>query len=274
VRSGYSGRTATAPGEKTVQKPKLIVAGAILAVAVAAGVWALVATGDEPDAGRAPTSAAPTDPAGVLTAAAAKVDRQTYKLTLGTGGAPGGDGTVVLWDPTAKRGLETTSLKVPTGEVKIERLTTGPDVYVRISAPDRRVPVWDGRTWWHVGAPGSPPAQQGLDNTKLAGTLSTATAVRQTGERAYAGTLDLRESGAVLGNGIGGRLGDRAGAVPFTAAVDEQGRLVRYRIELAREQSETAQLELTYSDFGLSVSADPPAANLVGEDPPANIPGA
>ncbi|MEU4470242.1 hypothetical protein [Micromonospora sp. NPDC023888] len=257
-----------------MQKPKLIVAGAVLAVAVAAGVWALAATGDEPDAGRPAASATSTDPAGVLTAAAAQVDKQTYKLTLGTGGTAGGDATVVLWDPTAKRGLETTSLKVPTGEVKIERLTTGPDVYVRISAPDRRVPVWDGKTWWHVGAPGSPPAQQGLDNTKLAGTLSAATSVRQTGVRAYAGTLDLRESGAVLGNGVGGVLGDRAGAVPFTATLDEQGRLVRYRIELASEQSETAQLDLTYSDFGLSVSAEPPAADLVGEDPPANIPGA
>ncbi|MGC4809078.1 hypothetical protein ACLQ29_00925 [Micromonospora sp. DT228] len=253
-----------------MQKPKLIAAGAVLAVAVAAGVWALVATGDEPDAGPPAASAGPTDPAGVLTAAAAKVDQRTYKLTLSTGGTAGGDGTVVLWDPTTKRGLETTSLKVPSGEVKIERLTTGPDVYVRISAPDRRVPVWDSKTWWHVGAPGSPPAQQGLDNTKLAGTLSTATAVRQTGEREYAGTLDLRESSAVLGTGVG----DRAGAVPFTAAVDEQGRLVRYRIELAREQSETAQLELTYSDFGLAVSAERPAADLVGEDPPANIPGA
>ncbi|WP_433129854.1 hypothetical protein ACQPWW_05795 [Micromonospora sp. CA-240977] len=257
-----------------MQKPKLIVAGAILAVAVAAGAWALVATGDEPDAGRPAASAGPTDPAGVLTAAAARVDTQTYKLTVSSGGTAGGDGTVVLWDPTAKRGLETTSLKVPTGEVKIERLTTGPDVYVRISAPDRRVPVWDGKTWWHVGAPGSPPAQQGLDNTKLAGTLGAATAVRQTGALAYAGTLDLRESGAVLGDGVGGVLGERAGAVPFTAAVDEQGRLVHYRIELASEQSETAQLDLTYSDFGLSVSAEPPAADLVREDPPANIPGA
>lgn len=50
--------------------------------------------------------------------------------------------------------------------------------------------------------------------------------------------------------------------------------MVRYRIELASEQSQTAQLDLTYSDFGLAVSADPPAADLVGEDPPANIPGA
>ncbi|MCZ7376698.1 hypothetical protein [Micromonospora sp. WMMC250] len=257
-----------------MQKPKLIAAGVILAVAVAAGVWALLATGDEPDAGRPVASAAPTDPVGVLRTAAGKVDQQTYKLTLSSGGAEGGDGTVVLWDPKAKRGLETTSLKVPTGEVKIERLTTGPDVYVRVSAPDRRVPVWDGKTWWHVGAPGAPPANKGLDNTRLAGTLSTATAARQTATREYAGTLDLRESSAVLGEGVGNVLGDRAGAVPFTAAVDEQGRLVRYRIELASKESQTAQLDLTYSDFGLAVSADPPAADLVGEDPPANIPGA
>ncbi|SCE67976.1 hypothetical protein [Micromonospora chokoriensis] len=257
-----------------MQKPKLIAAGAVLAVAVAAGVSACGATGDEPDAGRPVASAGPTDPVGVLKAAAGKVDQQTYKLTLSSGGTAGADGTVVLWDPGAKRGLETTSLKVPTGEVKIERLTTGPDVYVRVTAPDRRVPVWDGKTWWHISAPGSPPAKQGLDNTRLAGTLSTASGVRQTAAREYAGTLDLRQSSAVLGEGIGKVLGDRAAAVPFTAAVDEQGRLVRYRIELASKESQTAQLDLTYSDFGLAVSADPPAADLVGEDPPANIPGA
>ncbi|WP_406077266.1 hypothetical protein [Micromonospora sp. NBC_00858] len=261
-----------------MKKPKLVAAGAILAVAVAAGAWALVATGDEPDAGRPAADASPapaaTDPVSVLVAAAGKVDQQTYKLTVSTGGASGGDGTVLLWDPKARRGLETTSLKVPTGEVKIERLTTGPDVYVRVTAPDRRIPVWDGSTWWHVGAPGAPAGKQGLDNTRLAGTLTAPAQVRQTGVREYAGTLDLRESGEVLGSGVGTVLGERAGAVPFTATVDEQGRLVRYRIELASEQSQTAQLDLTYSDFGLSVAADPPAADLVGEDPPANIPGA
>ncbi|MFI6233520.1 hypothetical protein ACIBD9_08170 [Micromonospora sp. NPDC050784] len=257
-----------------MQKPKLIAAVAVLVVAVGAGAWALVAAGDdESDAGRPAASANAADPVGVLKAAATKADEQPYKLTVGTGGADG-DATVLLWDPTARRGLETTSLKVPAGVVKIERLTTGPDVYVRVTAPDRRVPVWDGKTWWHVGAPGTPAAKQGLDNTRLASTLGAPAGVRQTAEREYAGTLDLRQSGAVLGSGVGSVLGDRAGAVPFTAAVDEQGRLVRYRIELASEQSQTAQLDLTYSDFGLPVSADPPAADLVGEDPPANIPGA
>nr|WP_146218426.1 hypothetical protein [Micromonospora acroterricola] len=261
-----------------MNKPKLVAAGAVLVVAIAAGAWALSAAGDEPDAGRPAASASPdpvaTDPASVLVAAAGKVDQQTYKLTVGTGGSTGGDSTVLLWDPKARRGLETTSLKVPNGEVKIERLTTGPDVYVRVSAPDRRVPVWDGRTWWHVGAPDAPGAQPGLDNTRLAGTLTAPARIRQTGVREYAGTLDLRASGAVLGSGVGSVLGDRAGAVPFTATVDEQGRLVRYQIQLASEQSKTAQLDLTYSDFGLAVAAEPPAADLVGEDPPANIPGA
>ncbi|MET7877834.1 hypothetical protein ABZS52_12975 [Micromonospora profundi] len=271
-----------------MKKPKLVAAGVVLAVAVAAGVWALIAVGDEPNSSRpsagasaAPTSPstgaspapAPTDPVGVLAAAAAKVDEQPYKLTLGTGGAGDGDATVLVWDPKARRGLETTSLKVPNGEVKIERLTTGQDVYVRVSAPDRRIPVWDGKTWWHVGAPGSPATNKGLDNTRLASTLTGPAKARQTGIREYAGTLDLRDSAAVLGSAVGGVLGDRAAAVPFTATVDEQGRLVRYRIELATAQSKTAQLDLTYSDFGLPVVADPPAADLVGEDPPANIPG-
>ncbi|GAB3944956.1 hypothetical protein GCM10027614_35960 [Micromonospora vulcania] len=197
-----------------MKKPKLIAAGAVLAVAVAAGVWALVAVGDEPDAGRpaADSSPAPvaTDPVSVLVAAAAKVDAQPYKLTVAAGGTGGGDGTVLVWDPKARRGLETTSLKVPNGEVKIERLTTGSDVYVRVTAPDRRITVWDGRTWWHVGKPGKPAGKQGLDNTRLAGTLAAPAGVRQTGVREYAGTLDLRESGALLGSGVDQVLGDRA----------------------------------------------------------------
>ncbi|MCF0093130.1 hypothetical protein [Micromonospora sp. MH99] len=266
-----------------MKKPKLVAVGAVLVVAVAAGVWAVVAAGDEPEAGRpsagastAPTGAAPapTDPAGVLVAAAAKVDEQAYRLTVGSGATAEGDTTVLTWDPKARRGTETTSLKVRNGEVRIERLTTGADVYVRVSAPDRRVPVWDGKTWWHVGRPGRPVTNKGLDNTRLASTLTAPSVVRQTGAREYAGTLDLRDSAPVLGGGIGGVLGDRAAKVPFTASIDEQGRLVRYRIELATEQEKTAQLDLTYSDFGLPVAADPPAADLVGEDPPANIPGA
>jgi hypothetical protein len=62
--------------------------------------------------------------------------------------------------------------------------------------------------------------------------------------------------------------------VPFTAAVDEQGRLVHYLIQLASEQGKVAQLVLTYADFGLPVSAEKPAAELIRENPPSNIPGA
>src|SRR6185312_3118398 len=132
----------------TVKKPKLVAVGAVLVVAVAVGEWAVVAAGDEPEAGRpsagastSPTGAAPapTDPAGVLVAAAAKVDEQAYRLTVGSGATAEGDTTVLTWDPKARRGTETTSLKVRNGEVRIERLTTGADVYVRVSAPDRRV---------------------------------------------------------------------------------------------------------------------------------------
>ena len=78
----------------------------------------------------------------------------------------------------------------------------------------------------------------------------------------------------MLGDGLGGVLGERAAAVPFTATVDAQGRLVRYRIELSGEPGKTSALDLTYADFGLPVSAEKPAAGLIGEDPPRNIPGA
>jgi hypothetical protein len=209
----------------------------------------------------------------VLAAAAQRVDQESYRLTLGAGAA--GDGTVLLWDPKGRRGLETTTLVVANGKVVVERLATGTDVYVKVTAPDRRVPVWDGRTWWHLGtAEAAAGKRTGVDNTRLAGTLGAATEVRATGERAYAGTLDLRRSTEVLGSGMSGVLGERAAAVPFTATVDAQGRLVRYRIELSDEPGRASALDLTYADFGLPVPAEKPAAGLIGEDPPANIPGA
>ncbi|MDO3700990.1 hypothetical protein Q3W71_04765 [Micromonospora sp. C28SCA-DRY-2] len=246
-----------------MNRRKLVAAGAVLAVAAVVGGWAAFGR-SEPSTDR---PAAGADPAAVLVDAAAAVDRESYRLTVGSGTA--GDGTVLVWDPRARRGLETTSLKVPAGEVKVERLVTGTDAYVRVSAPDRRVPEWDGRTWWQVPVDGG----RGLDNTRLASTLRAPSGVRQTGDREYAGTLDLRGSADVLGEGVGAVLGDRAGAVPFTAALDERGRLVRYRIELAAEPGRAAALELTYADFGLPVSVEKPAAELVRDDPPANIPG-
>ncbi|WKU04350.1 hypothetical protein [Micromonospora sp. HUAS LYJ1] len=259
-----------------MKHPKLAAAtAALVALVTAAGC-----TSDDggaaptPAAGSSTTGPAPTTPAAVLAAAAQRVDQQPYRLTLGDGGT-GGDVTTLVWDPRGRRGLETTTLAVANGKVVIERLATGTDVYVKVTAPDRRVPVWDGRTWWHLGTAEAAAAKRtGLDNTRLASTLGAATEVRATGERAYAGTLDLRRSTGVLGDGVGGVLGDRAAAVPFTATLDAQGRLVHYRIELSGGAGKVSALDLTYADFGLPVSADKPAAGLIGEDPPRNIPGA
>ncbi|MEU7614619.1 hypothetical protein AB0M91_05450 [Micromonospora rifamycinica] len=258
-----------------MKHPKLAVAtAALVALVTAAGCTSDDGgAGPTPTAGSSTTGPAPTEPAAVLAAAAQRVDQQSYRLTLGAGA--GGDGTTLLWDPRGRRGLETTTLVVANGKVVIERLATGTDVYVKVTAPDRRVPVWDGRTWWHLGtAEAAAGKRTGVDNTRLASTLGTAIGVRATGERAYAGTLDLRRSTEVLGSGMSGVLGERAAAVPFTATVDAQGRLVRYRIELSGEPGKTSALDLTYADFGLPVSADQPAAGLIGEDPPRNIPGA
>ncbi|MFJ6195380.1 hypothetical protein [Micromonospora sp. NPDC092111] len=258
-----------------MKHPKLAAAGVALAALLAVGGCTSDA-GDQPTPaadGTATGPAADAEPAVVLAAAARKVDEQSYRLTVNDGAA--GDGTTLVWDPKGRRGLETTSLAVANGKVTIERLTTGADVYVKVTAPDRRVPVWDGRTWWHIGTAGkaSTAATAGLDMTRVASTLSASGTSRRTGERAYAGTLDLRGRADVLGKGVDGVLGDRAAAVPFTAELDGQGRLVRYRLEVAAEQGRTAALDLTYADFGLPVSAEKPAAELIGEDPPGNIPG-
>ena len=84
------------------------------------------------------------------------------------------------------------------------------------------------------------------------------------GSRSYKGTLDLTKVAGVTG--IDKVTVDSYGAaaqnVPFTAGLDEQGRLSALTIELpAVNGTPTQPLEVLYTDYGIAVTAEaPPAA--------------
>ncbi|MEU6073108.1 hypothetical protein [Micromonospora sp. NPDC047074] len=96
------------------------------------------------------------------------------------------------------------------------------------------------------------------------------TEVRQTGEGAYAGTIDVSkaaEAGSVDPTVITA-LGAQAKSVPFTAKLDPQGRLSELVIQIpAAGQTKAQDIRITYSEYGSATAAQKPPADQVVEAP-------
>ncbi|MEV0156208.1 hypothetical protein AB0H57_21110 [Micromonospora sp. NPDC050686] len=91
--------------------------------------------------------------------------------------------------------------------------------------------------------------------------------VRKTGEGTYEGTLDATKvtDADLLDDEIVKGLGAKASAVPFTAKLDEQGRLTEFVVQVPASESAPEQaLTVTYADYGSATAVEaPPAAQVV-----------
>ena len=97
------------------------------------------------------------------------------------------------------------------------------------------------------------------------------TEVRRTGEGAYAGTIDVSKAAGAgsLDPGLIAALGAQANSVPFTAALDGQGRLTELVLQIPGASGTDAQeIRVTYSDYGNATAANKPPADQVVEAPP------
>ncbi|WP_229399765.1 hypothetical protein [Micromonospora okii] len=96
------------------------------------------------------------------------------------------------------------------------------------------------------------------------------TEVRQTGEGAYAGTIDVSKAAEAgsLNAEIIKALGQQARSLPFTAKLDPQGRLSELVIQIpASGQTKAQDIRMTYSDYGAATAAQKPPADQVVEAP-------
>ncbi|WFE33744.1 hypothetical protein [Micromonospora sp. WMMD975] len=96
------------------------------------------------------------------------------------------------------------------------------------------------------------------------------TEVRQTGDGAYAGTVDVSKAAEAgsLDPAMITALGAQAQSVPFTAKVDPQGRLSELVLQIpAAGQSAAQDLKITYTDYGNAAAAQKPPADQVVEAP-------
>jgi hypothetical protein len=102
--------------------------------------------------------------------------------------------------------------------------------------------------------------------------LMASLVVRSTDGRSFSGTVDLtKATGDDTPNAdLLQKAGDKAKSVPFTATLDDQGRMTHLKIDGSAIDPNLV-VEATYSDFGKAADVTPPDSSQVVEAPDAVI---
>jgi hypothetical protein len=202
----------------------------------------------------------------------APLTRTSYKYTLSSGGLTGQGAN----DPTLKVATLALTGQQQSNSLTINVIAIGTDLWMKLDfgAANNTLKI-SNDTWFHIDAtrlganPSLPVDPNGGANT--AAVLQNAVDVQRVDATHFSGTVDLTK-GTVAGP-VGqpdlDRLGAKAKAVPFTASVDDQGRLTALKLDLATIDASMPAIESTYSDYGTTVSATKPDAAHVAEAPDA-----
>jgi len=245
--------------------------------AVALAVSGCAADGDAAPGASAPATAAPSasgdvgpaDPAAAaaLASATSALGTTSFKITVTSG--PGLK-LVGLMDAPNSTGTGTLTSSSQNTEIEVKTLIVGQDLYLQVPG------ITKGSTWTHVDVSRLPEgANVGLrpgqiDPANTSQLLTSTTDVQQVDSRSYKGTLDLTKAAGVAGVDQASikTWGDQAQDVPFTAGLDEQGRLSALTIQLPAVNGQQSQpLEILYTDYGTKVDAKKPAASEITEAP-------
>jgi hypothetical protein len=217
----------------------------------------------------APVSSAPADAAAAsaLATAAATLGNTSFKITITSG--PGVSMTGMVDAPNNK-GTGTLKLSGSNANLEVKSLLVDQDLYVQVPG------VTKAGTWTHVDVSRLPEgANTGLrpgqiDPANTAKLLTSTTDVQQVDSRSYKGTLDLTKVAGVTGvdQVTVNSWGTAASQVPFTAGLDEQGRLSALTIQPPTVEGKASPpIEVLYTDYGTTVDAQRPAASKVVEAP-------
>jgi hypothetical protein len=215
------------------------------------------------------SSASAADPAAVttLSQAAAALGNTSFKVTMTSG--PGVKLTGLV-DAPGNKGTGTLEITSPNTNIQVKTLLVVQDLYVQVPG------ITKAGTWTHVDVSRLPAgANVGLrpgqvDPVNTAKLLSSTTDVQQVDGKNFKGTLDLTKAIGVAGinqASVDG-LGASATKVPFTAGLDDQGRLSTLTIQLpAMSGAPASTIDVQYTDYGTPVVADRPAPSEITEAP-------
>jgi hypothetical protein len=260
-----------------MRTPRLAGLGLGMLATVALAVAGCSANGDNTPGANAsaaenpstPASSSAADPAAAaaLASATATLGTQSFKITMTAG--PGVKLTGLIDAPNSK-GTATLNITGPNTDIRVKTLLVVQDLYVQVPG------VTKANTWTHVDVSRLPeganvglrPGQVDPVNTQKV--LTSTTDVQQVDSRSYKGTLDLTKVAGITGidSSTVTTWGASAKSVPFTAGLDDKGRLSALTIQLPAVNGQPAQpLDVLYTDYGTTVTADRPAPAEVVEAP-------
>ncbi|HZN75496.1 MAG TPA: hypothetical protein VFC00_28010 [Micromonosporaceae bacterium] len=242
----------------------------LVALALATGACNVTAggTGATPTPSASPTAMSEADAKAALQKAAVELSKTSYKIQLAAGPVSGNG----AMDPVGKNGQLTLNLFMGSATAKLDTVLIGADMWLKTDG----IPVVPDK-WLHLDTARLPddsplgvrPGR--LDPVNSEKLFDAATKIENVGRGQFKGTVDLTKlsSSAIVDRATVETLGDRAKAVPFEATIDDQGRLTNFKMDLGTVDNVPMKVNVTYSDFGTSVSPTKPAASDVMEAPEA-----
>jgi len=204
------------------------------------------------------TSAAPQlTAAEELAAAAKKLNQDTVAVAMRMTGLKS-DGAM---DPAGKKAKMTMDISANGESMKIEMVALDTDLYMKMA-----------------GAPGLPKTWMRIDATKVKegstfdfmpdgdasganNLVNSMVTVERDGERSFKGSMDITKSRNANQESLK-TLGDKAKAIPFTAKVDDQGRLIEITVDMKSVLASLGEMKTTYSNFGEPVEVSKPAGSV------------
>ncbi|MEU9509499.1 hypothetical protein AB0D32_24830 [Micromonospora sp. NPDC048170] len=202
--------------------------------------------------GAAPASSAPAEARAELTAAAQKLSQQSVKMQLKSSVVNGSG----VMDPATKSGDMTMKMG-PEGTFRI--LMIGNDAYLKITGMEGMPKKWMHMDATKLGKSGQLNLMPEGDPGGAKQMIDSVVDVEKTAPGHYSGILDYTRTKAE--DKSIQALGDKAKAVPFTARVDDQGRLVEFAIDTQVLHESLGTMITTYSDFGAPVTVQKPPAS-------------
>jgi hypothetical protein len=245
-----------------------------VAVFAAAGLMAGCASKSGTNAAASPSpSPSPTvAPKDALLASIKPLATTSYKYTIksadftGTGAA----------DPANKLVSLTATGQQENVSIKLEFIAVGTDLYAKLDfGPLSGQLGIQTDKYMHIdatklGAKPSLPIGISGDPVNAAGILAGLNEVKTTDGKTFTGTVDATKMTGdnVPDADVVQKAGDKAKAIPFTAVLDDKGRLTSLKVDGASIDPQLA-FETTISDYGSSPGITKPAAAQVVEAPDA-----
>jgi hypothetical protein len=254
-----------------------------VALTLVLAIGGLAACGDDkpatPSAGSNSSTAAaapsPSKPAPkeVLTAAAESLDTTSYDFAIKQTDISG-QGTL---DPATKSLAVNITGKLEGTSIALSYLAVAPDLWMKAdlgAAANTQLGL--NKTKWMLIDKSKvtdksqlPVDEAGNPAIGTSDMLKSVSDVKQTDATHFTGTVDVTDAGSLLSPDadVLKKVGDKAKAVPFSATIDDKGRLTDFKTDGASIDP-ALTLEISFSNFG----ATKPIAKPTGAVPaPANV---